>query len=59
MSGKTGAPGADPFKKDPLYDDPELRKKYEEYLKEHKERVRELEFEQYGPFLERPRRVRR
>lgn len=43
-------------KKDPLWDDPKLRKKHEEYLKEHKRRLRELEYQSSDGFMERPPR---
>lgn len=40
--------------KDPLWDDPETRKKYEQYLENHKRRLKRLEYESSDRFLESP-----
>lgn len=41
---------------DPLADDPELRKKHQDYLKEYRKRLKQLEYEASEDFLERPYR---
>lgn len=37
-----------------LCNDPDLRDKYDKYMREHKKRLRRLEQEASGEFLERP-----
>ena len=44
---------ASPSPLSPL-DEPETRKKHEEYLKEHKQRLQQLEYEASEHFLESP-----